>query len=69
MPGAARPTEGIAALAARAGEADEAPVAVRELAHFGVPWTRVRSGKNRYFIKGEQVEIEEREENDGLIIV
>ena len=48
--------------------ADEAPHAVRELAHFGVPWTRVRSGKNRYHIKGEQVDIEERSENDGLIM-
>jgi fumarate reductase flavoprotein subunit len=47
--------------------AEEAPVAVRELAHFGVPWTRVRAGSNRYFIKGEQVEIEEKAENDGLI--
>ena len=48
--------------------ADEAPVAVRELAHFGVPWTRVRGGKNSYVIKGERVEIEERLENDGLIM-
>ena len=48
--------------------ADEAPVAVRELAHFGVPWTRVRGGSNSYFIKGEQVEIEEKPENDGLIM-
>jgi fumarate reductase flavoprotein subunit len=47
---------------------EEAPIAVRELAHFGVPWTRVRSGTNRYFIKGERVELEEREENDGLIM-
>ena len=47
--------------------AEEAPVAVRELAHFGVPWTRVSAGRNRYFIHGEQVEIEEAEENDGLI--
>jgi fumarate reductase flavoprotein subunit len=47
--------------------AEEAPVAVRELAHFGVPWTRVRGGKNKYFIKGELVEIEEHLENDGLI--
>jgi fumarate reductase flavoprotein subunit len=31
---------------------DQAPIAVRELAHFGVPWTRVRPGKNSYFIKG-----------------
>ena len=47
--------------------ADEAPVAVRELAHYGVPWSRVRGGKNSYFIKGEQVEIDEALENDGLI--
>jgi fumarate reductase flavoprotein subunit len=48
--------------------ADEAPVAVRELAHWGVPWTRVRPGKNVYFEKGERVEIEESEENAGLIM-
>jgi fumarate reductase flavoprotein subunit len=48
--------------------AEEAPVAVRELAHFGVPWTRVKAGKNAYFVKGELVEIEEKEENDGLIM-
>ena len=47
---------------------EEAPVAVRELAHFGVPWTRVRAGSNSYFIKGERVEIDERQENDGLIM-
>ncbi|HSN50963.1 MAG TPA: FAD-binding protein, partial [Woeseiaceae bacterium] len=48
--------------------AEEARIAVRELAHFGVPWTRVRGGKNSYFIKGERVEIEEAMENDGLIM-
>ena len=48
--------------------ADNAPIAVRELAHFGVPWTRVEGGKNSYFIKGERVEIEESLENDGLIM-
>ena len=47
--------------------ADEAPIAVRELAHFGVPWSRVKGGKNQYFIKGEHVEINEALENDGLI--
>ena len=35
--------------------ADEAPVAVRELAHWGVPWTRVRPGRNTYFVRGEPV--------------
>jgi fumarate reductase flavoprotein subunit len=48
--------------------AEEAPIAVRELAYFGVPWSRVRGGKNSYFIKGERVEIEESIENDGLIM-
>ena len=48
--------------------AAEAPVAVRELAHYGMPWTRVRGGKNSYFIKGEQVDIDEQMENDGLIM-
>jgi fumarate reductase flavoprotein subunit len=48
--------------------ADEAPHAVRELAHYGVPWTRVRGGRNRYFIRGEQVEIDEHAGNDGLIM-
>ncbi len=47
--------------------ADEAVAAVRELAHFGVPWTRVRGGKNTYFIKGEKVDIDEPHENEGLI--
>ena len=47
---------------------EEAPVAVRELAHYGVPWTRVRGGRNNYFIKGERTEIDEHLENDGLIM-
>ena len=48
--------------------AEEAIVAVREMAHFGVPWSRVQGGKNKYFIKGEEVDIEESLENDGLIM-
>ena len=48
--------------------AEEAPRAVRELAHMGVPWTRVRGGKNSYFIRGERVTIEEPVDNDGLIM-
>ncbi len=47
---------------------EEAPIAVRELAHFGVPWTRVRGGRNSYIIKGERVEIDEALENDGLLM-
>ena len=48
--------------------AEAAPIAVRELAHFGVPWTRVKGGSNSYFIKGERVNIDEALENDGLIM-
>ncbi len=48
--------------------AEEAPIAVRELAHWGVPWTRVRAGRNVYHIKGERVEIDERAENAGLMM-
>ena len=47
--------------------AEQAPVAVRELAHFGMPWSRVRGGRNRYFIKGEVAVLNESLENDGLI--
>lgn len=48
--------------------AEEAPIAVRELAHWGVPWTRVRPGRNTYFVKGEKVEIDEPAEKAGLIM-
>jgi len=48
--------------------ADNAPVAVRELAHFGVPWTRLRPGRNSYHIKGKRVDIDEPEEKAGLIM-
>lgn len=48
--------------------AENAPIAVRELAYYGVPWTRVRGGRNSYFIKGEHVDIDEALENDGLIM-
>ena len=47
---------------------EQAPIAVRELAHLGTPWSRVRGGWNRHFIKGRQVEVEERIEHDGLIM-
>ena len=48
--------------------AEEAPIAVRELAHIGVPWTRLRPGKNSYFIKGQRVEIDEPAAKAGLIM-
>lgn len=48
--------------------ADNAPKAMREMAHFGVPWTRVKGGPASYFIKGKKVELEEPRENEGLIM-
>jgi fumarate reductase flavoprotein subunit len=48
--------------------AEEARVAVREMAYWGVPWTRQTPGKNSYFIKGKRVEIDEPEEKAGLIM-
>jgi len=40
----------------------------QEVARIFAPWTRVRGGKNSYFVKGERVDINEKEENDGLIM-
>ncbi|MBI84095.1 MAG: fumarate reductase flavoprotein subunit [Planctomycetaceae bacterium] len=48
--------------------ADTAPVAMREMAHHGVPWTRVKGGPADYFIKGKKVTLEEPRENEGLIM-
>ncbi len=48
--------------------ADNAPIAMREMAHFGVPWTRVKGGPAEYFIKGKKVTLEEPHENEGLIM-
>jgi fumarate reductase flavoprotein subunit len=47
---------------------EQAPIAVRELAHFGVPWTRVRPGVNEYVIAGKRVKIKEPEKKAGLIM-
>ena len=47
--------------------ADNAPIAMREMAHFGVPWNRVKGGKQQVFIKGKKAEIEEDFANEGLI--
>ena len=48
--------------------ADNAPLAMREMAHFGVPWSRVKGGPADYFIKGKKVTLEEPHENEGLIM-
>ena len=47
--------------------ADNAPIAMREMAHYGVPWNRVKGGPADYFIKGEKVTLEEDFEKEGLI--
>ena len=44
-----------------------APKAVRELAAWGVPWTRVRKGDREVIINGQKVVITEREAAHGLI--
>lgn len=47
--------------------ADAAPIEMRRLAHWGVPWNRVVPGKSFYFKGGEKFEKEEMEEKRGLI--
>jgi len=44
-----------------------APKAVRELAAWGVPWSRVRKGDRTVIINGQKVTITERDEAHGLI--
>ncbi|MDP6753617.1 MAG: FAD-binding protein, partial [Verrucomicrobiota bacterium] len=48
--------------------ADTAPIAMREMAHHGVPWTRVKGGPADYFIKGKKVTLEEPHDKEGLIM-
>jgi fumarate reductase flavoprotein subunit len=47
--------------------ADNAPIAMREMAHFGVPWNRVVGGPQEVFIKGKKAKIVEEDKNEGLI--
>ncbi|MBK9243314.1 MAG: fumarate reductase flavoprotein subunit [Burkholderiales bacterium] len=44
-----------------------APKAVRELAAWGVPWSRVRKGDRTVIINGQKVVITERDEAHGLV--
>ncbi|MGB5104140.1 MAG: fumarate reductase flavoprotein subunit [Steroidobacteraceae bacterium] len=44
-----------------------APKAVRELAAWGVPWSRVRQGDREVIINGQKVTITERDEAHGLV--
>lgn len=47
--------------------AETAPVAVREMAFWGIPWNRVVAGRSTYFKAGQQFEKIEQQENEGLI--
>ncbi|MFC1516226.1 fumarate reductase flavoprotein subunit [Thermodesulfobacteriota bacterium] len=47
--------------------AETAPVAVREMAFWGIPWNRVVPGKDTYFRGGQKFEKEERVDKEGLI--
>ncbi|MBL7047080.1 MAG: fumarate reductase flavoprotein subunit [Candidatus Marinimicrobia bacterium] len=46
---------------------DNAPIAMREMAHYGVPWNRVVGGPQDVFIKSKKTRIEEDYEKEGLI--
>jgi succinate dehydrogenase flavoprotein subunit len=46
---------------------DTAPKAVRELAAWGVPWSRVRKGDREVIINGQKTTITERDEAHGLL--
>ncbi|GLP95874.1 fumarate reductase flavoprotein subunit [Paraferrimonas sedimenticola] len=47
--------------------AHTAPKAVRELANWGVPWTRVKAGPRQVVVNAEKVTLEEAEKAHGLI--
>ncbi len=47
--------------------ADAAPIEMRLLSAWGVPWNRVVAGKDYYFKAGERFEKEEKQEKEGLI--
>jgi len=47
--------------------AETAPIAVREMAYWGIPWNRVVAGKSAYFKTGKQYEKIEPEEKECLI--
>ncbi|MBM3270663.1 MAG: fumarate reductase flavoprotein subunit [Candidatus Sericytochromatia bacterium] len=47
--------------------ANTSPKAVRELAAWGVPWSRVRKGDRTVIINGQKVTITERDEAHGLL--
>jgi fumarate reductase flavoprotein subunit len=46
---------------------DNAPLAIRQMSYWGVPWNRVVAGKSSYFKGGEKLEKEEKKDREGLI--
>src|SRR3954465_11188164 len=46
---------------------DTAPKAVRELAAWGVPWSRVARGDRQVIINGQKVTLTERDQAHGLV--
>jgi fumarate reductase flavoprotein subunit len=46
---------------------ETAPLAVREMAHWGIPWNRVVPGPSTYFKGGKQFEKVEATEKEGMI--
>src|SRR6186713_3478492 len=46
---------------------DTAPKAVRELAAWGVPWSRIARGDRQVIINGQKVTLTERDEAHGLV--
>lgn len=46
---------------------EAAPIEMRQLCGWGVPWNRVQAGKDYYFKGGERFEKEEKKEKEGLI--
>ena len=47
--------------------ADTAPIVMREMAHWGVPWNRVVAGTHTYYKGGKPFEAEEAADKHGLI--
>ncbi|MDE7371133.1 MAG: FAD-binding protein, partial [Desulfovibrio sp.] len=47
--------------------AEQAPIAMREMAFMGVPWNRVVPGEHTYYKGGKPFQATEKKENEGLI--
>ncbi|MDK2873125.1 MAG: fumarate reductase flavoprotein subunit [Desulfomicrobiaceae bacterium] len=47
--------------------AETAPIVMREMAHWGVPWNRVEAGVHTYYKGGKPFQAEEKKEKHGLI--